>query len=816
MGRAARRQQRRSIRRRRARAPACWIVVPAAACAFAANAQPSGSASATSDASPSPASVSAPAASASAPPIALRMSETLHAPPRGDAARRLPIILRAREVHGRPDIDAAAEGEVEFRRGGIVIQADKLSYDQAEDLARATGHVVVTRDGNVFSGPELQLKVERFEGFFRSPTYRFARTGAGGKARLIEFIDDQRAAASDATYSSCTIEDADGEPVWILKAGELRIDSETNEGIARDAVLRFYGVPILASPVLSFPLSEERKSGFLPPSFGIDSRSGFQAAIPYYWNIAPNRDATFTMQESVRRGPSLEGEFRYLEPSFFGSVNAKVLPNDRAADRSRYSFRAEHDGSLPYDAFAQLRVMRVSDDDYWKDFPGEIKSLTPRLLQTDLLVSRPFGNWSTYARAMRWQVLQTDDPTTRIISPYERAPQVGARYAGPWRGGFDVGFEAEVNRFANPDDRFLVERQTGVRTHALGSVARPFVSPGWTVTPKVSFNAASYSLDLPLPDGRTSTSRVIPTVSIDSAWTLERETELFGRTVRQTLEPRLFYVNTPYRQQDLVPNFDSAPKDFNFDSLFTENQFSGVDRVSDSNQLSAGVISRVLDPETGAEALRVGLAQRYRYSDQRVTPDGVPLTQRFSDVLIFGSTNLVPRWNFDTALQFNPDSHRIERSLAGMRYTPGPYRTVGLTYRLTRGLSEQVELGWQWPIYGPGREGERSERAASSSASGCGGTLYGVGHLNYSTRDSRLTDSIVGLEYDAGCWIGRVVVERLSTGRSEATTRLLLQLELVGLSRIGSNPLRVLKDNVPGYQLLREERTTITPFTPYD
>jgi len=739
----------------------------------------------------------------------------LQPPPRGEPARQLPIILRGRELRGRPDIDASAEGDVEFRRGGMVIHADKLTYDQAEDLARATGNVVVTRDGNVFSGPELQLKVERFEGFFRAPTYRFARTGAGGKARLIEFIDDQRAAASDATYSSCTIEDGDGEPVWILKAGELRIDNETNEGIARDAVLRFYGVPILASPVLSFPLSEERKSGFLPPSFGIDSRSGFQAQIPYYWNIAPNRDATLTLQESVRRGPSLDGEFRYLDPSFFGSLNAKVMPHDRVADRSRYSLRAEHEGELPYDSYAQLRVMRVSDDDYWKDFPGDVKSLTQRLLQTDLLLSRPFGDWSTYARVLRWQVLQTDDPTTRIISPYERAPQIGARYGGPWRGGLDVGFEAEVNRFANPDDRYLAERQTGVRTHALGSIARPFVWPGWSVTPKLSFNAASYSLDLPLADGSRNASRFIPTVSLDSAWTLERETTLFGRAVRQTLEPRLFYVNTPYRGQNEFPNFDSAPKDFNFDSLFTENQFSGVDRVSDSHQVSAGVISRVLDPETGAEALRVGIAERYRFRDQRVTPDNVLQTQRFSDVLIFGSTNLVPRWNFDTALQFNPDSHRIERSLAGMRYSPGPYRTVGLTYRLTRGLSEQVELGWQWPVYGRGRAADGGERPAGS-ASGCSGTLYSVGHVNYSTRDRRLTDSIAGFEYDAGCWIGRVVVERLSTGRSEATTRLLLQLELVGLSRIGSNPLKVLKDNVPGYQLLREERTSTSPFTPYD
>ena len=817
MSPAARQDSRSSVRERPG-VGAPWLATPFVAFAFAfavaAHAQPApslGISIAQAATAAKPASAAGVAGAASG--IELRRAEVLQPPPRGDAARLLPIILRAGEVRGRPDLDASAEGDVEFRRGGMVIRADKLTYDQAEDLARATGHVVVTRDGNVFSGPELQLKVERFEGFFSAPTYRFARTGAGGKARLIEFLDDQRAAASDATYSSCTVEDGDAEPVWILKARELHIDNETNEGIAHDAVLRFYGVPILASPVLSFPLSEERKSGFLPPSFGIDSRSGFQAAIPYYWNIAPNRDATFTMQESVRRGPSLDSEFRYLEPSFFGSIDAKIMPRDAVAERSRYSLRADHEGTLPYDAYAQLRVMRVSDDDYWKDFPGEVKSLTPRLLQTDLLLTRPIGDWSTYARALRWQVLQTVDPTTRIDSPYERAPQIGARYAGPWRGGFDVAFETELNRFANPDDRYLADRQTGVRTHAIGTIARPFFSPGWSVTPKVSFNAASYALDLPLADSRRSASRVIPTFSIDSSWTLERETSFFGRAVRQTLEPRLFYVNTPYRRQQDLPNFDAAPKDFNFDSLFSENSFSGVDRVSDSNQLTAGVISRMLDPDTGAEALRVGLAQRYRFRDQRITPDNVPLTQRFSDVLVFGSTSLVPRWDFDTSAQFNPDSHRIERSLAGVRYSPGPYRTVALTYRLTRGLSEQVELGWQWPVYGPGRTRERSE---GGSGNGCSGTLYGVGHVNYSTRDSRLTDSIAGLEYDAGCWIGRVVVERLSTGRSEATTRLLLQLELVGLSRLGSNPLRVLKDNVPGYQLLRDERTTTSPFTPYD
>jgi LPS-assembly protein len=816
MGPAARQRSNSRIAHRLVHRGVRPLAAALAGCAMGAIAQPAAPGGAASAARESAASAET-AASAAAPAasgagIALRRADALQPPPRGDAARQLPIILRAREVHGRPELDASAEGDVEFRRGDVVLRADKLTYEEAEDLARATGHVVIAREGNVFSGPELQLRIARFEGFFRMPSYRFARTGAGGKAKLIEFLDSQRAVATDATYSSCSVYDDSGEPVWILKARELRIDHETNEGIARDAVLRFYGVPILASPVLSFPLSEERKSGFLPPSLGIDSRSGIQAAIPYYWNIAPNRDATFTFQESLRRGPSIETEFRYLEPSFFGSADFKILPNDKEAERSRWSLRGDHEGALPYGAYSQLRVMRVSDDDYWKDFPRELKTLTPRLLQTDLLVTRPFGDWTTYARALRWQVLQTADPTTRIDSPYERAPQIGARTTGPWRGGFDVAFETEFNRFANPDDRYVGDRQTGIRLHALGSVARPFVSPGWVLTPKLSFNAASYSVDLPLADGRRSAGRVIPTLSVDSAWTLERDATFFGRAVRQTLEPRLFYVNTPYRRQEDLPNFDAYPKDFNFDSVFTENAFSGIDRVSDSNQLTAGVVSRILDPDTGAEALRLGIAQRYRFRDQLITPDGVPQKQRFSDVLVFGSTSLVPRWVFDTAAQFNPDNHRIERSLASVRYSPGPYRTVGFSYRLTRGLSEQVELGWQWPIYGPAR----GDKVEPSSRAGCSGTLYGVGHVNYSTRDSRLTDSIAGLEYDAGCWIGRIVVERLSTGRSETTTRLLLQLELVGLSKIGTSPLRVLKDNVPGYQLLRDERTTATPFTPYD
>ena len=287
----------------------------------------------------------------------------------------------------------------------------------------------------------------------------------------------------------------------------------------------------------------------------------------------------------------------------------------------------------------------------------------------------------------------------------------------------------------------------------------------------------------------------------------ERQAQWFGRLQRQTLEPRVLYVNTPYRDQSAYPNFDSMTKTFNFVSIYAENVFSGIDRVSDANQVTAGVTTRFIDSANGAETLRLAVAQRLLLRDQRITPDGVPITQRVSDLLLEGSSILVPDWHLDAALQYNPDRQRIVNSTLAARFSPGPFRTLSAGYRLINNLpsdvvnlnAEQLELGWQWPVY-------RGAARPVGASGGCGGTLYAVGRVNYSMKDSRVTDALAGAEYDAGCWIGRVVFERLSTGRSEATTRLMLQLELVGLSRLGSNPLQALKDNIPGYRLLREPR----------
>jgi LPS-assembly protein len=743
-------------------------------------------------------------------PLALQPSTVLAPIPGGEQAARRPMLLQADTLQVRPELDAVAQGHVEFRRAGTVVRADRFSYDSAEDLAHASGDVVVARDGVRYSGPELQLQVQRFEGFFLQPAFEFTRIGSGGRADRIDFLDSTRLRAERAVYTSCPREGG-GEPDWLLRTDRIRLDFGTNEGVAEGAVLQFLGVPILGLPALSFPLTDDRKSGWLPPTVvPVDSRNGFTLAVPYYWNIAPNRDATLTPTVLTRRGFAIDSEFRYLEGPHSGRLRLNWLPQDRVTGGSRHAWDIDTDGRLPLGLSYAAHWRQVSDDAFWKDFPRWMPNSTiPRLLTQDLGAERAaetrIGLLTSYARVQRWQVLQTGSGDDLVVSPYQRAPQLGLRLAPLLPSGLHGALETELNHFTRPDDSASTALPTGWRGHVLGQLSRPFVAPGGWITPKLMVNAAAYQVDQLAAGANTGrSSRLIPTASLDAGLVFERNTSWFGRAQHQTLEPRLLFVSTPYRDQSALPNFDAAERDFNAVSIYAENAFTGIDRVSDARQLTTGFTTRLVDAQTGAETLRLALAQRVRLQAQRVVLSGGALAEGVSDLLIEGASSVFNPWSLDAALQYNPDTGRIVRSIVGARYTPAPFHTLSARYRLASGLSEQVELGWQWPVY------QGSARPVGA-AGGCGGTLYAVGRTNYSLKDSRMTDATVGVEYDTGCWIGRIVAERLSTGRAEAATRLLLQLELVGLSRLGANPLQVLKDNIPGYRLLREPGNTLIP-----
>ena len=750
-------------------------------------------------------------------PLRLQSSPLLQAQLSPQVRSSLPTFVSGQRISGQADQATVVEGEAMLRKGDIVIKADRLEYDQPTDLARAIGHVRVNRAGNVYEGPLLALHVDAFEGFFDEPTYHFLRNDAHGEASRVDFLDDQRAVIHNATYTTCRrLPGPSWMPDWILKATTISLDNAEDVGTASGALLSFKGVPLLPVPYISFPLSDKRKSGLLPPTIGVDNVNGMEVSVPYYWNIAPNRDATLTPTLMSKRGINLGTEFRYLEQNYGGTANLDWMPADQLRDANRWSLNLNHQTSLKSTwtdngAALNLSLNRVSDDDYWRDFTRANGSITQRLLANDATLSWTNGAWASRVRALKWQTLQ--DVTAPIVPPYDRLPQLATRYTRSNLVGMDVALDADYTRFQSESAR--TGQPNAERAFSLLQLSRVFQTPAGFLTPKVQLHATNYQFDAPLKNGAMNASRVVPTLSLDTGLVFERDTQLFDRALRQTLEPRAFYVNTPYRDQSLLPNYDSGAMDFNLATIYSENAFVGNDRISDSNLLTVGVTSRFLDPATGAEAARIGVAQRWRFQDQNVTllPTDLPVDDRLSDMLLGGAINWNPRWSLNGNVQFNPKTEQSVRSTLGARYSPGGYRTINAAYRYQRGLSEQLDTSWQWPV--SDLWGDRGAKLAAGQGQG-EGRWYSVGRLNYSINERKLVDSVLGFEYDAGCWLGRVVWERLQTSSITATQRLMFQLEFVGFSRLGVNPLKSLKANIPNYQNLREPAATPSRFSNYD
>lgn len=753
-------------------------------------------------------------------PMSLKSSPQLDEQISPSSRSALPTFIFGDRLYGRPDLETVVEGNAVLRRGDMVIKADRLEYYQPDDLAKARGNVHINRAGNVYEGPLLELKLDAFEGFFNEPRYYFLKNDSHGEADRVDFIDEKRAVIRNATLTTCRrLPGPSWMPDWILRANTIRMDNEEDVGTAEGALLTFKGVPLLPIPYLSFPLSDKRKSGFMPPTLGLDNVNGAEVAVPYYWNIAPNRDATFTPTVMSKRGVNLGSEFRYLEADYAGQLRLDLMPSDQLRDSNRWGLAYAHQARLNNTLTSRLTdsgvalnlsLNRVSDDDYWRDFTRTGASLTQRLLANDATLSWTNGYFSSSMRTLKWQTLQ--DVTAPIVPPYDRLPQLATRYARSNVSGVDYSVDADYTRFQS--DSVLTLQPNAQRAFSLLQVSRPWIAPAGFITPKLQLHATSYQFDALLTNGANTASRVVPTFSLDSGLVFERDTSYFGRAFRQTLEPRAFYVNTPYRDQSLLPNYDSGANDFNFATIYTENAFVGNDRISDSNLLTLGVTTRLLNPDTGAEAARFGVAQRLRFKDQNVAlPGGAPVVDRISDVLLGASVNWDPKWAFDSTVQFNPKTEQSVRSTIGARYSPGNYRVVTAAYRYQRDVSEQIDVGWQWPVND--LWGDRGQDLGAGRGQG-EGRWYSVGRLNYSLNEGKLVDAVIGFEYDAGCWLGRAVLERLQTSTSSATQRIMFQLEFVGFTRLGVNPLKTLKDNIPNYQYLREPTSAPSRFSNYD
>ena len=742
--------------------------------------------------------------------------------------KQSPVFVSGQRIDARPDLDLVIEGDATLRKQGLSVRAQRIEYDQSQDTLKAQGQVRIMREGNVFEGPSLKLQADSFQGQFLQPTYSLLKGGGHGEAAEIEFIDAQRATVRNATYTTCSrVPGPSWLPEWVLKAASLQVNEEDNTVQAKDMQLRFKDVPILAAPSLTFPLNSARQSGLLAPLIGIDTVSGIEVSSPYYWNIAPNRDATLTTTVMSKRGVAIDSEFRYLETDSQGQARLNVMPHDTLRQQSRWGLSAQHIGGIETGNSVlgrlgvNVNLNRVSDDNYWRDFPRAGLSLTQRLLPASGSVYWGQGDWTLMTQVLKFQTLQ--DISSPITPPYDRSPQIVARYNKWDVQGFDVGFTADTTRFEAdysqiPGGTSAVLRN-GQRSYAAAQISHPWLKPWGFVIPKIQLHGTRYQLDTPLATGQLEVNRLLPTFSLDTGLVYERDAAFFGRGLRQTLEPRAFFVRTPYKDQSQLPSYDSGATDFNLTTVYSENPYVGQDRIADNNLVTLGVNSRLFDNNTGAELARFGVAQRYRFSDQLVRlPGELPVSSGFSDILLGAGVRWDNRWTFDSTLQFDAQTHRTTRTTLTTRFNPSPYRVFNTAYRLTRDQSEQIDLGWQWPL----RDlawGAEDAPAGPALAPGQGlGTdrWYSVGRMNFSLKDRRMVDTLLGFEYDAGCWLGRVVYERLQSTTSTSRSRILFQLEFVGLARVGSSPLKTLRDNIPRYQYLREDLAPTSRFTSYD
>jgi len=703
-----------------------------------------------------------------------------------------PTIIEGEQLTGRPDREVRLQRQVEVTRGKTIVNADQVYYDIVDYRVEAEGDVRVLRAGDRFNGDTLKLKLDTGIGYMDSIVYRLLKRNAQGYAQRIDFESEDVATISDGVYTTCNGPDPD----WYLKTGKLTLDDGAGIGHARNAVLVFKGVPVAGTPSISFPLTEGRTSGFLAPTLTTSTNTGLQLTVPYYWDIAPNRDLTLFPRYMSTRGLVLGADARYLDREFAGETRFEFMNDSEYAGRTRYAMSVRHNQNFFSGADLALDYNSVSDNDYLRDFPFSHVFHRPgfnrRLLSQNAIVSYSSGGpWSGTVHLADFQVLQ--DPFALIRVPHARLPQLNLNYTEVSDNGLSVNVGSQYTNFSHPTD-VQGDRLT-INPRLSYNYRR---TPSFFLVPSISAHGTYYNLNQVSNSEMTAPGRFVPTLSLDSGLILERNTGFFGRSAIQTLEPRAFYTYTSYVQQNggLYPNFDTTIADLSYGMMFRENRFIGNDRIGDANQLTLAMTSRYLEND-GAERLRLAVAQRFNFSQPRVGLGTDLLTNsgERSDVLMLASGRITRETRMDSNFQYNQEHGEINRVNFGIYWQPEPLKLVNFQYRRdSRNLAdipntkyELIDVSGQWPI---------------------AARWYGVGRINYLIDENRVGQALFGVEHQADCWVFRLVSQRVPTAAGAVNNTTFLQLEFNGLSSLGSNPMRALRFNIPGYQSLSQ---SITP-----
>jgi LPS-assembly protein len=721
-----------------------------------------------------------------------------------------PTFTSSKKLDGVMDRQMQLDGDAVIRRGRTVIKGDVIVYDPDTDVVDIEGNATLLKDTTYFKGTRAKLRVDAQEGWMEDPNYELRGIGGYGKADRVDFKEDNEFELENLTYSTCRPENLD----WYLSASRMDVEEDTKSASGTNAVLHFFNVPVLYTPVFALPVGSGRRSGFLSPTYGSVNRGGVKGwdiTLPYYVNIAPNRDMTLFPRYIEGRGEQLGAEFRYLDRNYAGVVTAEVL-DDAAFGKNRWAFSLKHTQNLATGLVGYTDFSKVSDDLYVDDLGKSLNGVINRQFNQEIGTRYTNSGWSVLTRVQNYQTLQPD-PANQVVLPYDREPQVNAKYTRNNWNGLNFSFESDVTRFTykglSSVDRTF---SAGNRAYAVSSVAKPFMTPGYYLTPKLTLRSTQYTVD-PFP-GQADLNRnvTLPTFSLDSGLVLERDAlelnKVFNRNILMTLEPRVFYVNTPYKYQSDLPLFDTGAAGFGISQIFSENTFAGNDRIADNNKVTFGITSRILDADTGVERLRGILAQRIDMEGQQVTLTGQAQTQvKRSDLLAGLSTRLAGNFNLDALAQYNDQISQIVQQSVTASYRPEVRKLLNVSYKRSvdindkdsnnnpRATTDQYELSGQWPIT---RQ------------------WYGVARYNYDLISNKVLNRVAGLEYDADCWVLKLVQRRYQNTSILATSEIYMQIDFKGFSGFGNNPIDLIRFNIPGYEPISPNPAPISPFESYE
>lgn len=738
--------------------------------------------------------------------------------------KEMPAFLEGEQMEGDGLGNAKLKGKAVIRRQDAVLKANIIDYNKRTGVMDAQINARLIRDGNVITGTSIIYNSEDGTASVDQPNF-WLDDGGAGSGSWADVFNRNQMSITDVTYSGCPCP----QPSWYIETEKLDLDYAANEGVARNGVLYFKNVPILASPYLTFPLKKERKSGFLLPTFGNTSNTGFDYTQPYYFNIAPNYDATLQARAMSKRGVQLGGEFRYLGNSYSGTMAGTYLAKDLQTGQSRWLYSAQHSQSFGRGFFGAYNVNGVSDSKYFDDFA----SLGINQAVITALPRQAGGGWANQYFSTSVQV--STFQTLSGLPQYNKVPEYAINAARYDIGGFDVQSLNTFTEFRAPlDNRYAIGpggslrfRPDGQRLLSYNSIAYPIVRPGWYITPKIAMSLSQYQtnwygLEQFFGYGQPSNGRALPIMSIDSGMTFERDTSFFGKAALQTLEPRAYYLRVPYRNQSQYPVYDTTLADFSFSSAFQENIYAGFDRIANANQATFALTTRWLDASSGFERLQLGIAQQFYFENQEVTlPGEVPRTNTKSQFLFGGSAALTDTLNLSSLVQYNPYASQISRAQLTSRWRPQRLATLALSYRYqvnppplslyqSQGQN-QLSAAFQWPL---------SKK------------WYSIGRLDYSLNNvtapseidpsrilaiPKVTQAVMGLEYKGDCcWTGRVVLQRYVVSVDQTNTGVFFQLELGGLGNLGQNPMGVIGRSIPDYQPINPPVPRVSKFERYE